>query len=195
MAHQNKERPVTHIVLFHHALGLTSGVRRFADRLRAGGHEVTLPDLYDGAVFDDLDAGVAHAEATGFGTIIERGVAAAADLRADVVYAGMSLGVMPAQKLAQTRPGARGALLLHEGIASENFGGPWPAGVGLQVHVAELDPWCELAATRALGDEAGGELFLYPGDAHLFTDEGSGEYDAAATDLVVDRSLAFLGQL
>jgi dienelactone hydrolase len=186
---------VAHVVLFHHALGLTKGVRRFADRLRAGGHDITLPDLYEGAVFDDLDAGVAHAEAIGFGTIIERGVSAAAGLPTDVVYAGMSLGVMPAQKLAQTRAGARGALLLHEGIASENFGVPWPAGVGLQVHVSEQDPWCELDATRGLVDEAGGELYLYPGDAHLFTDEGSGEYDAADTDRVVERSLAFLGRL
>ncbi|MBS3941431.1 MAG: dienelactone hydrolase family protein [Actinobacteria bacterium] len=186
---------MAHVVLFHHALGLTEGVRRFADRLREGGHQVTLPDLYDGEVFEDLDAGVVHAESIGFGAIIERGVQAAEDLPDAVVYAGMSLGVMPAQKLAQTRAGALGALLLHEGIASENFGVPWPAGVGLQVHVSEQDAWCELDATRALVDEAGGELFLYPGGAHLFTDEGSGEYDAAGTDLVVERSLAFLARL
>ncbi|MFA9444983.1 dienelactone hydrolase family protein [Egicoccus sp. AB-alg6-2] len=183
------------VLLFHHAQGLTAGVQAFAERLRAAGHRVTAPDLYDGATFADLDAGVAHAEEIGFDTLVQRGVAAAAELPETMVYAGFSLGVMPAQKLAQTRPGAHGALLYHEGVASSWFGGPWPTGVALQVHVSEQDPWCELDVTRGLVEEAGGELFLYPGDAHLFTDASLEVHDPAATDLVVSRSLAFLDRL
>lgn len=183
------------LLLFHHALGLTPGVVAFADRLRAAGHEVTTPDLYRGATFDTLDDGVAHAEEIGMETIVERGVAAADGLPVDVVYAGFSLGVLPAQKLAQTRAGALGALLYHEGVAAENFGAPWPQDVALQVHVSERDPWCELDVTRALVEEAtDGELFLYPGAAHLFTDLSSDEYDAQATDAVVERSLRFLSR-
>jgi dienelactone hydrolase len=183
------------LLLFHHALGLTAGVVGFADRFRAAGHEVTTPDLYDGATFDSLDDGVAHAEQIGMATIIERGVAAADRLPVDAVYAGFSLGVLPAQKLAQTRTGALGALLYHEGVAAENFGAPWPQDVALQVHVSEQDTWCELDVTRALVEEAtDGELFLYPGSAHLFTDASCDEHDAQATDAVIERSLRFLSR-
>lgn len=183
------------LLLFHHALGLTAGVEAFADRLREAGHEVTTPDLYGGATFDSLDEGVAHAEEIGMATIVDRGVAAAEGLPHALVYAGFSLGVLPAQQLAQTRAGALGALLYHEGVAAENFGAPWPQDVALQVHVSEGDPWCELDVTRALVEEAtDGELFLYPGSAHLFTDASFDEYDAPATDVVIERSLRFLSR-
>ena len=36
------------VVLFHHLQGLTEGVRAFAGELRAGGHTVHTPDLFDG---------------------------------------------------------------------------------------------------------------------------------------------------
>src|ERR1044071_8097851 len=99
------------ILLFHHALGLTPGVLAFADELRAAGHTVHTPDLYDGKTFTHLNAGVAHADRTGVDAVTDRGVSAADRLPADMVYAGFSLGAMPAQKLAQNRSGARGALL------------------------------------------------------------------------------------
>jgi dienelactone hydrolase len=113
---------MSEVILFHHAQGLTRGVQAFGDELRAAGHRVTVPDLYEGATFSVLEDGVAHAEQIGMDEIIDRGVAAAADLPASIVYAGFSLGVLPAQKLAQTRPGALGALLYHEGLASERPG-------------------------------------------------------------------------
>jgi dienelactone hydrolase len=113
---------VAEVVLFHHAQGLTPGVVSFADTLRAAGHVVHTPDLYDGATFDDLDAGVAHAQEIGFGTVLERGVAAAQGYPDDVVYAGFSLGVMPAQMLAQSRPGAPGALLMHGAFPPGEYG-------------------------------------------------------------------------
>jgi dienelactone hydrolase len=186
---------VAEVVLFHHAQGLTPGVVSFADALRAAGHVVHTPDLYDGATFDDLDAGVAHAQGIGFGTVLERGVAAAQRLPDDVVYAGFSLGVLPAQQLAQTRTGARGAILLHGTFPPGEFG-DWPTGLPLQIHTMEDDDWGDVDVARALVAAVdGAELFLYPGDAHLFTDDGLAAFDAGATDLVRQRVLALLDRV
>src|SRR5437763_1698713 len=98
------EMKMAEVVLFHHAQGLTPGVIGFVETLQRSGHTVHVPDLYEGKVFDTLDEGIAHAGQTGFGTIIERGQAAAGKLPSEIVYAGFSLGVLPAQLLAQTRP-------------------------------------------------------------------------------------------
>jgi dienelactone hydrolase len=188
---------MTSVVLFHHAQGLTDGVRRFADRLSAAGHDVVLPDLYDGATFATLDEGVAHAQRIGFDQVVERGVAAADGLPAESVYAGLSLGVLPAQRLAQTRAGALGALLLSSAVPAAEFGS-WPAGVGLQLHLVEHDPVAEEdrpAAEELARTVDGAQLYLYPGTGHLVVDDGLTEYDAAATDLIVERSLSFLGRL
>ena len=183
------------VILFHHAQGLIRGVQAFADELRAAGHRVTVPDLYEGATFSVLEDGVAHAERIGMDGIIDRGVAAAATLPAAIVYAGFSLGVLPAQKLAQTRPGALGALLYHEGLAPSTFGAAWPDQVALQVHVSEHDQWAELDVVQQLvKDAADAELYLYPGSAHLFTDATLADYDEPAARLVLERSKEFLGR-
>jgi dienelactone hydrolase len=121
------------VLLFHHAQGRTPGFLRFADDLRAAGHTVHAPDLYDGRTFGDLREGVACAEQVGFPEIIRRGSDAAKELPADIVYAGFSLGVLPAQALAQTRPGARGALLFHACVSPSEFGTSWPEAVPLQI--------------------------------------------------------------
>jgi len=188
---------VAEVLLFHHAQGLTAGCEAFADRLRAAGHVVHLPDLYEGRTFSGLADGVAHAEEEiGFETIIERGRQAADELPGELVYAGMSLGVLPAQSLAQTRPGARGALLLHGCVPPSALGSPWPPGLPAQIHLMEGDEVGaeDLDAARALaGEVPGAELFLYAGDAHLFTDRSLPAYDAAAAALVEERVLRFLG--
>ena len=189
---------MTDIVLFHHAQGLTDGVRQFAGQLRAAGHQVTTPDLYEGQVFGSLPEGLAYVEQTGFDTILERGRLAAQDLPASVVYAGFSLGVMPAQLLAQTRPGARGALLFHSCVPAAHFG-DWPDGVPVQVHGMEADPFFvdegDIDAARDLVKTAGdGELFIYPGSSHLFADQSLPDYDAAAAELLTQRVLSFLGR-
>ena len=116
------------VLLFHHAQGLTPGVRAFAEDLQAAGHVVHVPDLYEGKTFDDLEAGVDNARSVGFDKILERGEASAADLPSELVYAGFSLGVMPAQKLAQTRPGAKGALLFSAALPPPNSAAPGPRG-------------------------------------------------------------------
>ena len=112
------------ILLFHHAQGQTEGVLAFADELRAAGHVVHAPDLYDGKTFADLDDGVSYAREVGFDTIGERGRVAAEGLPTEIVYAGFSLGAMPAQELAQTRPGAKGALLFHGCARPRSSGAP-----------------------------------------------------------------------
>lgn len=188
------------MLLFHHAHGLTPGVRGFADALRRFGHTVHTPDLYAGRVFDTLEEGVAHAGEVGFDTIIERGRLAADPLPPDLVYAGISLGVLPAQLLAQTRPGTKGALLLQACVPTAEFGGAWPPGVGVQVHGMDADPVFtgegDLDAARALvAAVPDAELFLYPGDQHLFTDSGLAGYDEQASALLTRRVLDFLARV
>jgi dienelactone hydrolase len=190
---------VAEVLLFHHAQGLTAGCLAFADELRAAGHEVHAPDLYDGKTFTDLDEGVGYAKQVGFDTIGERARLAAEGLPNTIVYAGFSLGAMPAQELAQTRPGAKGALLFHSAIPPSEFGGPWPQGLPLQIHLMEADQWAlegDLDAAREIDETVeSAELFLYPGDRHLFTDSSLPDYDERAATLVKQRALSFLDEI
>jgi dienelactone hydrolase len=188
---------VAEVLLFHHVHGLTPGVLSFADELRRAGHEVHVPDLFDGRTFERLDDGLAYAQEVGFEEIIERGVRSAADLPGGLVYAGFSLGVLPAQGLAQTRAGARGALLLHACVPVTEFGSAWPTGVPVQIHAMDADPSFveegDLEAAQALvGSTEQAELFLYPGDQHLFTDDSLPSYDADAAELLLERVHRFL---
>lgn len=185
------------LLLFHHAQGQTSGFSAFADELRGAGHTVHTPDLFGGRAFGSLDEGVAYAAELGFGEVIERGVRAANDLPSGLIYAGLSLGVLPAQKLAQTRPGARGALLFHSCVPLSEFGSLWPAAVPVQIHAMEADPFFvdegDLDAANALVESAAAaELFLYPGEQHLFADASLPSYDPAAAALLTRRVLDFL---
>jgi dienelactone hydrolase len=185
------------ILLFHHAQGLTPGVHAFADDLRAAGHTVHVPDFYDGRTFATVDEGVDHARSLGFGAVVDRAVAAADDLPDDLVYAGFSLGVMAAQRLAQTRPGVRGAVLIDAAVPAAEFG-TWPDGLRAQIHGMDADPWFgdeDRAAAAGLAEAAGVELFLYPGDAHLFADSSLPSYDEEAAGLLKERVLAFLADL
>ena len=189
---------MTEVLLFHHAQGQTVGFLAFADELRTAGHVVHTPDLYDGKTFAELADGVGYAEQVGFGVIIQRGAAAAEGLPADIVYAGFSLGVLPAQMLTQTRPGAKGALLLHACVPPSEFDSPWPDGVPLQIHAMDADAWFEedIGSARALVDEIeNAELFLYPGDGHLFADSSLSDFDQEAAGLLMERVLAFLEAL
>jgi dienelactone hydrolase len=192
------------VVLFHHVQGLTDGVRAFAEQLRAGGHTVHTPDLFDGERPVTIDEGVAHVQALGEEVIGERIDRAVADLPEGLVYAGFSFGAGEAQRLAQTRPGARGALLYESclPIRGEWAIGPWPDGVPVQIHGMDQDPFFALEgdidAARELVSTVGaerGELFVYPGDRHLFTDSSLPSYDADAAALVAQRSREFLDRV
>ncbi len=187
------------VVLFHHAHGLTRGCLAFADRLRAAEHVVHTPDLYEGKTFTELADGVGYAEQVGFGTIIERGRLAADGLPNE--YAGFSLGVLPAQMLAQTKPGVKGALLFHSCVPTSEFGGSWPEGVPLQIHMMDADEWVlppneDLEVARELAETVeGAELFLYPGDRHLFADSSLPSYTPEAATLLTERVLGFLDKM
>ena len=186
---------MTEVVLYHHVQGLTDGVRAFGDQLRRAGHTVHTPDMFEGHTFTTIEEGMAFAGEAGFGTLAGRGVAAAEAISSSVVYAGFSFGVMPAQQLAQTRPGARGAVLMSGCLPVSEFGDAWPEGVPVQVHGKEGDPFFEedMEAARALVESAdGAELFRYPGEQHLFADSSLPAYDPAATKLLIERLLAFL---
>lgn len=181
------------VLLFHHVHGLTAGCVSFADELRSAGHLVHAPDLYDGKTFTERADGRAYTEQVGFDTILGRGRLAAERLSNELVYAGFSLGVLPAQMLAQTRPGARGAVLLHGCVPPAEFGGPWPPGLPLQIHTMEADELGDVDVARELAETVeSADLFLYPGDRHLFTDVGLPDYDGAAATLVTQRVLRFL---
>jgi dienelactone hydrolase len=190
---------MTEVLLFHHAQGLTRGVHVFADHLRAAGHTVHTPDLFDGRTFQSIDEGLAYIRGAGFDDMRERGVRAADELAPELVYAGFSFGVLPAQKLAQTRSGARGALLFYSclPISGEWAFGPWPDGVPVQIHGMDNDPIFvgegDIIAAREIVEKVGdAELFLYPGDQHYFADSSLPSYDADAAALLTQRVLAFL---
>lgn len=185
------------VLLFHHAQGLTPGVLAFADELRSAGHTVHTPDLFEGHTFDTIDEGLAYTDEVGFGAMIDRGTAFADDLPAELVYAGFSLGVLPAQKLAQTRAGAKGALLFSSAVPASEFSEGWPASVGLQIHSTDADPFFvgegDIDAARELVDGADDAvLYLYPGEQHLFMDGSLPSFDADASALVTRRVLEFL---
>ena len=189
------------VVLFHHVQGLTDGVCAFADDLRAGGHIVHTPDLFEGHTFGSVEEGFAYVHDLAEGEVARRVDAALDGLAPALVYAGVSFGVMQAQRLAQTRPEARGALLYESclPISGEWAVGPWPDGLPVQVHGALGDEFFaeDLPAARELVEAAGprGELFTYPGDRHLFTDRSLTSYDTEAAALVTSRSLDLLDRL
>jgi dienelactone hydrolase len=192
------------VVLFHHVLGLTDGVLALAERLREGGHTVHTPDLFDGARASTLEEGIALSGSIGDDVLEARAQQAVAELPPGLVFAGISLGVVMAQRLAQTRPGARGALLYEACIplTGDWAFGPWPDGVPVQVHGMDQDPFFALEgdvdAARELVGVVGpelGQLFLYAGDQHLFTDSSLPAHDAEATALVVQRSRELLDRV
>jgi dienelactone hydrolase len=190
------------VLLFHHAQGLTPGVRAFADDLRRAGHTVHTPDLFGGRTFQSIEEGLAYIEETGFDEMRERGVRVADELPVDLVYAGFSFGVLPAQKLAQTRPGARAALLFHSclPISGAWSFGPWPDGVPVQIHGMDNDPVFvgegDIDAAREIvGKVEDAALFLYPGDQHYFADSSLPSFDANAAALLTRRVLEFLNRV
>jgi dienelactone hydrolase len=186
------------VLLYHHIQGLTDGVRAFANELGQAGHTVHTPDLFDGRTFGSIEEGFGFAREAGLDTIRERGAAAADEFGPGLVYAGFSFGVTIAQQLAQTRPGARGALLMESCIPVKEFGEAWPEGVPVQIHGNEGDEFFDedLPAARELAaSTAAAELFVYPGDRHLFTDSSLDAYDPDASALLMERVRTFLASV
>jgi dienelactone hydrolase len=187
------------VLLLHHMCGLTSGVRELADGWRAAGHTVHTPDLFEGRTFATIAAGSEYCDSIGFEEVRARAVHAAVELTAELVYAGISMGVMAAQSLAVTRPGARGAVLMEAFIGPEWLG-PWPEGVPVQVHGMDHDEFFadegDLDHAKALAaSREDVELLIYPGNGHLFEDRSLPSYDAQATALLNNHVLDFLDRL
>jgi dienelactone hydrolase len=191
------------VLLFHHVQGLTPGVIELAGHLRAAGHTVHTPDLYGGRTFPTIEEGAAFSQgevAPDFAALAD---AAAADLPSALVYAGISWGVVQAQRLAQTRTGAAGAILMESclPITGEWAVGPWPEGVPVQIHGMDADEYFagegDIDAAREIVEQVGAaaELHLYRGDKHLFEDSSLASYDAAATTLLTQRIVEFLGRI
>lgn len=195
---------MTEVVLFHHVQGLTSGVLAFGDELRGGGHRVHTPDLFEGQRPRSIEEGLALTQAIGDDVLARRADDAVAGLPDGLVYAGFSMGAGIAQRLAQRREGARGALLFEAclPVSGDWAVGAWPASLPVQVHGMAEDPYFalegDLDAAREVVAMVGpslGQLFVYPGSRHLFTDSSLPSYDEEATALVVRRALEFLARV
>jgi dienelactone hydrolase len=182
------------VVLLHHALGLTDGVEAFAQNLRGAGHTVHTPDLFEGRTFTAIDDGMSYAQEIGFPhEVLARAERAVSGLPDALVYAGFSLGVL----LAQTRPGALGAVLMYSCVPLGYFGDVWPSGVPVQIHGMDADPMFvdegDLEAAQALvAGTSDARLFLYPGDQHYFAEPGLPSYRPDAAALLTSRVLDFL---
>ncbi|MDH6115939.1 dienelactone hydrolase [Kitasatospora sp. GAS204A] len=188
------------ILLLHSAYGLRPAVTAAADRLRAAGHTVHVPDLYDGEVFEDIEAGLAYHEQVGTDELLRRAIGAAAPLLTPgtrLVYAGFSLGGALAQNLALADEHALGLLLLH---GTSDVRDEAVAEIPVQLHVAEPDPfetedWLNAWYLRMRKAGAEVEVHRYRGAGHLFTDPELADYDEEASDAAWAASLAFLSEL
>jgi len=192
---------MTDVVLFHHIQGLTPGVRALAAALAGTEHTVHTPDLYDGRTFDTIEEGFTHRKSLDPDAVRRAVDEAVSALPEALVYAGISWGVTHAQRLTQTRPQARGALLFEAcfPLGTDGFG-PWPQGVPVQVHGMDDDPFFahegDLDAARDLAAVTGpdlAEVFTYPGSQHLFSDNSLPSYNPSATALAIHRGRILLG--
>lgn len=187
------------IVLFHSAFGLRPAVHEAAGRLRAAGHTVHVPDLYDGRTTDSVEEGMRIKDGFGHEELLKRAVAAAAPhSERGLVYAGLSLGGSLAQNLALGDVRARGLLLLHG--TSDIADAAAVDGLPVQLHVADPDPfephdWLNAWYLRMRRAGADVEVHRYPGAGHLYTDPGLDDHDAEAAEATWRTALGFLAEL
>lgn len=184
------------VVLFHSALGRRPAVKTFADQLRAAGHSVHTPDLYDGEVFNDLHAGAAKRDALGVPVLLDRAHRAVADLPPALVYAGFSMGAAAAQALAATRPGAAGAILIQGAVPLDALGlDAWPTDVPVQLHATTADPWFDLAVVDELARAIPKDLLevhRYDSHGHLVSDDAWIDHDPRIAERILHHVLNWL---
>jgi len=180
------------IILFHSALGLTTGTKKFAHTLARDGHTVLTPDLFDGETFTTVEDGVRKRDALGLPELMQRAARSVEGVPAASIYAGFSMGAAAAQFLAATRPGARGAGLMHAVRPRAAMGmSRWP-DVPVQIHASLEDPWVDTAVLAAFAGASSAQVFRYPGRAHLFVDESSFDYAAEHAKMLTERVRAFV---
>lgn len=181
------------IILFHHAQGLTEGLRTLAERLHAAGHDVHTPDLYSGVVFDRLDEGLAFASRIGHDAIEEVARRSARQYPHTDTVIGFAMGAFPAQLLAQEWSKVHHVTLVAGGLPPHELSGEWRVDVRLDVHVADPDDWVPPGSLDPLMVHArGSHLHRYRGVRHMFADPSSPDYDADAADLFEERLFAWL---
>jgi dienelactone hydrolase len=191
----NERLAMATIVLFHSALGLTTGVRRFAAATGGDGDTVLTPDLFDGETFRTIEQGVRKRDALGIPELMRRAAAAVEGCPPDSIYAGFSMGAAAAQYLALSRPGARGLVLMHAVLPLAVLGGSqWPP-VPVQLHASEADPWVDEAVVAEFARTASATVFRYPGERHLFADPDDADYDTESADLLERRVRDFIRHL
>ncbi|NTV39691.1 MAG: dienelactone hydrolase [Demequinaceae bacterium] len=194
-APQAHTEDIAEIIFFHHAQGLTDGLRAMAERLRAAGHEVHTPDIYSGAVFGQLDEGLAFASRIGHDAIEEVARRAAREHPHANTTIGFSLGVFPAQLLAQEWRRIDGLVVVAGGLPPRDLGADWRVDVRLSVHVADPDDWIPTGSLEALLRHARApHIHRYQGLGHMFVDPSSPDYDADAADLFEERLLTWLAE-
>ena len=186
------------IVLFHSTYGLRPAVQTAAARLRAAGHEVVVPDLFDGRTADNVTDGRAIKDEIGQEELLRRAVTAAAPYsERAVVYAGFSLGGAIAQNLALADERARGLLLLH---GTSDIADDAATDIPVQLHVAEPDPfepddWLNAWYLRMRRAGADVEVHRYRGAGHLYTDPDLPDWDEEAAERTWSTALSFLAEL
>lgn len=188
------------VLLFHHVLGCTEGIHHFAEQIRQAGHTVHVADLFEGHTFSTIEEGFAYVNEVGFEALQERAEQAANELPRDIVYAGISLGVMSAQNLASTREGGQGALFISSCAPPSAFDSPWPVQLPVQIHGMDQDPFFAEegdleAAQELVANSECAELFVYKGDQHFIVDDSLQAYDAETANLLLQRVRDFLDRV
>jgi dienelactone hydrolase len=189
------------IVLFHSAYGLRPAVAEFAEALRAEGHTVHTPDLFDGEVFSRLEDGLKKRDSVGIQGLMKKAAVVAAQTPGATVFAGFSLGAAAAFAAGVRLPGTRALVLMHGALDPTHMGiHSWPKGISVQVHYARGDEWVEEESVLALQEAvrasgAGFESHQYDCKGHLFADNGLPDYDAASARLMTESVLGFLRAL
>ena len=187
--------------------GVVDQITRTCDRFAAEGFTALAPDLYEGTAvpLTEPDEAAKHMMALDMGHAATKLSGAVDELlartgRPAIGVVGFCMGGGLALVLGCARPDAVAAVVPAYGVI------PWPDAqpdysamtAAVLGHVAELDgsftpeAAADLQATlRGLGRDA--TFVVYPGVDHAFFNEDRpAVYDAAAAELLWDRTVAFL---
>ncbi|MEM9792848.1 MAG: dienelactone hydrolase family protein, partial [Pseudomonadota bacterium] len=161
---------------------------------QAAGHDVTLPDLFEGETSETYDGGFEILERVALDTVEARAARIAEALPDEVVIAGVSMGAGIASHVWKRKPNAKGILFL-AGM------GPWPDKVNsapVHVHAARPEPFDDEEWFTSWEKSNPGvplSLFRYDKVGHYFLDKSLPDFDADANKLCRERCLEFLRQL
>lgn len=187
------------LLLLHHALGVTSALRRLADRFEDAGHDVVVPDLFESRVFASVEEGMEHVESVGIETLAGLGEDAASDMQPGFVVCGISLGAIAAMRAGVSNDAVAAVVVASACIPEEYIGGPWPRTLPLRVVASREDAMFRdegdlEAATEYTHSAQQAKLKLMPGREHLFVEADDPE-STAATEWLVETVMRFLDRV